>query len=141
MSTLLAGLGHHGIFRAGFRLLKNNYPNAYRWLNRRFVTGQLVGEHYYDAAHRAYNEAVEDLLKLDTEQGQQELAKDVISAARKVLDSDNPAIKNFLDGMKTADGLTGREALGRALTGDGGAAYDFIEGLAGEAAIRAAPIE
>lgn len=79
---------------------------------------------------------MKDLLKLDTEEGQAELARDglkgAIKAGRQILDSDNPAIKGFLDNMKTADGLTGREALGNALAGDEAALGEFVLGAAGE---------
>jgi hypothetical protein len=57
------------------------------------------------------------------------------------LDSDNPAIKGFLDNMKTADGMTGRQALDKALEGDGEAAGEFISGAIGELVEGAAEIE
>lgn len=124
-----------------FRAAEDEYPAAYRWLNNKFVTGRLTGEHYYDAAHREYNEAVRDLLKLNTEEGQEELARDALKAGQKLLDSDNPAIKGFLDNMKTADGMTGREALQKALGGDGEAAGEFVSGAMGELVGDAAEIE
>ena len=50
-------------------------------------------------------------------------------------------VKGFLDNMRTADGLTGREALGRALAGDGEAAGQFVMGAIGEVVEGAAEIE
>jgi hypothetical protein len=43
--------------------------------------------------------------------------------------------------MKTADGTTGREALGRALEGDEEALGEFISGAIGEVVEGAAEIE
>ena len=58
-------------------------------------------------------------------------------AARKILDSDNPDISDFLDNMKTPDGLTGRQALEGAIEGDGGALLDVVlDGAAGLAAVE-----
>jgi RHS repeat-associated protein len=138
---LMGAVGHHGIPRAVFRALRTNYPEASRWLANKFVTGRLLGKHYYDAAHRAYNEAVRDILKLNTEEGQAEVAEDVIKAGQKVLDSDNPAIKGFLNDMKTGDGMTGREALQKALQGDGEAFGEFVTGAVGEVAEGIAVVE
>jgi RHS repeat-associated protein len=129
-------LGHHGLPRALFRFLPRGAART--WLEREFVTGPLQGKHYYDAAHRAYNEAVQDLLKLRTEEGEADVAKEVMRAGQRILDSDNPAIKGFLDNMTTADGMTGREALGRALAGDGEAFGEFAAGAVGEVVMGAA---
>jgi hypothetical protein len=107
-------------------------------LNNKFVTGPLEGKHYYDAAHREYNEGVRDLLKLDTEEGQAEVARDVVKAGQNILNSDNPVIKGFLDNMTTADGMTGREALGRALAGDGEAFGQFAASAVGEVVMGSA---
>jgi hypothetical protein len=97
--------------------------------------------HSYNAAHRAYNEAVRDVLKLTSEEGQEEVARDVVKSARQILDSENPAIKGFLDNMPTADGMTGREALEKALAGDGEAAGEFINAVVGEVVVDAIKIE
>jgi RHS repeat-associated protein len=137
---MLAFGGHHGVPQALFRFLEDTHPNAYRWLNR-WVTGPLDGPHYYDAAHREYSKAIEKLLKLDTPEGQADVANDVMRAGQKILDSDNPAIKGFLDNMTTADGMTGREALGRALAGDGEALGQFGLGAVGEVVEGAAELE
>ncbi|MGB6193358.1 MAG: RHS repeat-associated core domain-containing protein [Terracidiphilus sp.] len=94
-----------------------------------------------DAAHRAYNKAVEKLLKLDTPEGKQHLMDEGIDgakeAARKVLDSNDPNVKGFLDNMKTPDGLIGRQALEGVLEGDEGALLDVVvDGAAGLAAVE-----
>jgi RHS repeat-associated protein len=132
--ALLVALGHHGLPRSLFRFLPRGAART--WLEREFVTRPLQGKHYYDAAHRAYNDAVEDLLDLGTPEGQQKLAEGGLRAARQagqeILNSDNPAIKGFLDNMTTVDGVTGREALGRALAGDGEALGQFIDSAIGE---------
>jgi hypothetical protein len=138
---VMMALGHHGIPRALFRALRNINPDAYRWLEREFVTGRLTGKHYFDAAHRAYNEATRDVLKLDTPEGQEELARDVFKAGQKILNSEDPAIRGYLDSLKTADGLTGRQALQRALQGDGEAVGDFISGAIGKIVEGAAELE
>lgn len=97
-------------------------------LNKNFITGRLAGKHYYDAAHREYNQAVRDLLKLDTEEGQTEVARDVLKAGQQVLDSTDPRIKGFIDNLpKTESGMTGREALQKAVTdADGDALGEFV---------------
>jgi len=46
------------------------------------------------------------------------------------LDSDNPTIRDFLDNMTTADGMTGRQAAG-----------EFVSGVVGELVEGAAEIE
>jgi hypothetical protein len=109
--------------------------------SRRVRNGSTRGQTFLDAAHRAYNKAVEKLLNLETQEGRKELAEQgldgVKEAARKVLNSDNPEIRGFLDNMKTADGLTGRQALEGALEGDEGALLDVvIDGAAGLAAVE-----
>jgi RHS repeat-associated protein len=139
LKVLMGALGHHGLPKALFKFLKGT--NQYKWLNRKFVTGRLQGEHYFDAAHREYNDAVEKLLDLDTEEGQAEVARDVVKAGEKILNSDQPAIKDFLDKMTTADGMTGREALEKALQGDGEALGDFISGVIGTVVEGTAEIE
>jgi hypothetical protein len=105
------------------------------------VTGPLRGKHYYDAAHRAYTGAVRDLLKLETKEGQEELIEGGLKAARNagkdILESDNPAIKNFLDTMTTENGMTGRQALQEAVAGDGEALGEFV-GAAIEEAVAGA---
>lgn len=136
-------VGHHGFPRALFRFLPKGAARDF--LEKEFVTGPLADKHYFDAAHRAYNKAVEDLLKLDTPEGQQSLEKGGLRAAMKagrdILDSDNPAIKSFLDTMKTSEGMSGREALERALAGDGEAFGDFLLGSVGEMVMGAAEVE
>jgi RHS repeat-associated protein len=126
--------GHHGLPRALYRYLPRGPARNFL---RDWVTGPLEGDHFYDGPHRAYNEAVEELLNLDTPSGRQELleagldgAKD---AARKIIDSDNPAISNYLDNMTTKDGLTGRQALDKVLSGDADEAVtsDAISDLIG----------
>jgi hypothetical protein len=84
---------------------------------------------------------VEKLLDLDTPEGRQELIDEgldgVKKAAQRVLDSDNPNIKEFLDDMETPDGLTGRQALEGAMEGDAGALVDvIIDGAVGLAAVE-----
>jgi len=81
------------------------------------------------------------LLDLDTPEGRQELIDEgldgVKKAAQRVLDSDNPNIKEFLDDMETPDGLTGRQALEGAMEGDAGALVDvIIDGAVGLAAVE-----
>jgi hypothetical protein len=126
--AMLAGLGHHGLPRSLFRYLPKG--EARTWLEREFTTGPLEGRHYYDTAHRSYNEAVKRLLKLDTAEGKQQLVDEGLdgakSAAKQILDSNNPAIKGYLDNIKTPDGLTGRQALEGALQGDEGALLDVV---------------
>src|SRR5205823_13975434 len=103
----MAAFGHHAFPRSLFRFLPNSAAKT--WLERKFVTGPLDGSHYYNAAHRAYNEGVEDLLNLNTASGRERFAEKVAEkgieavrdAGQKILDSDNPAIKNFLDSMTT----------------------------------------
>ena len=130
--------GHHGLPRSLFRFLPRGAART--WLER-WVTGPLDGPHFFDKAHRLYNKEVEDLLELDTEEGKEEVARDVIKAAQKILDSDNPAIKGFLDNMSTSNGMTGRQALQQALEGDGEAAGQFVMGAMGEVVEGAAEIE
>ncbi len=60
---------------------------------------------------------------------------------QKILDSDNPAIKGFLDNMKTVDGMTGRQALEKALAGDGEAAGQFLSDGIGELVDGGAEVE
>jgi len=43
--------------------------------------------------------------------------------------------------MKTADGMTGRQALEKALEGDGEALGEFVSGAIGEIVVRGAEIE
>ena len=138
---MMAGmaLGHHGIPRSLFRFLPKG--PARTWLEREFTTGPLDGPHYFDTAHRLYNKEVEKLLDLDTPEGRQELIDEgldgVKKAAQRVLDSDNPNIKEFLDDMETPDGLTGRQALEGAMEGDAGALVDvIIDGAVGLAAVE-----
>jgi hypothetical protein len=134
-----AALGHHGIPRSLFRYLPKG--SARTWLERQFTTGPLEGGHGWSQAHKAYNEAVRKLLKLDTPEGRQQLIDEGLDgakeAARNVLDSNDPNIKGFLDNMKTPDGLTGRQALEGAMEGDEGALLDVvIDGAAGLAAVE-----
>jgi RHS repeat-associated protein len=137
---MLAGIawGHHGIPRSLFRFLPEG--EARTWLQREFITGPLEGGHGWSKAHKLYNEEVKKLLKLDTAEGRQQLLDEGLDgakeAARTVLNSNDPNIKGFLDGMKTPDGLTGRQALEGALEGDEGALLDVvIDGAAGLAAV------
>jgi hypothetical protein len=135
---MLAGAyyGHHGVPQSLFKYLPKGEGRSFL---RRFVTDRLEGPHYFDEAHRAYNKAVEKLLKLDTAEGQQELVDQGLDgakeAAKRVLDSNDPAIRGFLDNMKTRDGLTGRQALEKALQGNEEGLLDVVEdGAAGLAA-------
>jgi len=135
----MAAMGHHGIPRSLFRYLPQG--EAKRWLEREFKTGELEGGHGWSKLHDLYNESVRKLLKLDTPEGRQELIDEGLDGAKKaaqqVLDSENPNIKGFLDGMKTPDGLTGRQALEGAMEGDAEAILDaVVDGAAGLAAFE-----
>jgi RHS repeat-associated protein len=138
-TAAMAAMGHHGIPRSLFRYLPKG--EAKRWLEREFTTGELEGGHGWSQAHKLYNETVRKLLKLDTPEGRQELIDEGLDGAKKaaqrVLDSENPNIRGFLDGMKTPDGLTGRQALEGAMEGDAEAILDVaVDGAAGLAAVE-----
>lgn len=132
---IVAAVGHHGAPQALLRLLPKN-SLARKWLQK-WTTGELEGEHYYDAAHRAYNEAISKFEEFRTAEGRQNLVDQGEVGARrlgqKILDSDNPAIENFLDNMRTSEGLTGREALQKAIdAGDAESIVDVVTGAIAE---------
>jgi RHS repeat-associated protein len=132
--------GHHGVPRALLKLLPKD--SAVRSFLEKWTTGELEGRHYFDAAHRAYSKAVEELTELRNPEVQQQLVDDAVQGAKglgqQVLESDNPVIKGFLDNMKTTSGMTGREALTRTLAGDEGAAEELIPAII-ETVIEDAP--
>lgn len=126
--------GHHGMPGQWYKLLPKG--SAARTAFERWATGELTAKHYFDAAHRMYNQAIARITRMGTAEGREEVLKEGINGAReemqKVLDSENPAVRGFLDNMETPSGSTGREALQGALNGDSEAAGDFVSGAVGE---------
>jgi len=138
--------GHHGVPRSLIKLLPEG--SEIRAALEKWTTGELEGNHYYDAAHRLYTKAVETLTRLRDPEAQEELVADGVRGARRlgqeVLDSDNPAIKNFLEDMHTSSGMTGREALQKTLAGDGEAAAELAPEVIVEGAkiiVEEVPVE
>jgi RHS repeat-associated protein len=133
MAFFLGVGGHHGLPQ---QFIKQLPLGPLKDWAKTWVTGRLIGKHTFNTAHRLYNRAIKELLNLDDPK---ELARLVEKGNRaalevgdKILKSDNPLIKDFLDGMRTSEGLTGREALSRALAGDSEALGSFMDAAISE---------
>lgn len=73
--------GHHGLPRQWFKELPKG---PVRDFFEKWTTGELEGRHVYDKAHRAYNKIFNTFEELATPEGRERLAREGLSAARKL---------------------------------------------------------